>query len=228
MNAITHATYKAFTFGASYSLTSEHIHQLITVFNAPGGHVDAVLGGRTSVSTLDLHGIGRVLVKPYSRGGIIRYFIENTYLRIGKPRCRVEYEQMRHADDLGICVPEPVAYAYQGRLFYKAWLITREIRNPESLAELSRTDPDRARRVLDNVIHQVSKLIDHKIYHADLHPGNILIDPDNRVYIIDFDKSRHYRGSRNKLRDAYLKRWKRAVVKHDLPNMLFSADWKIT
>ena len=226
MNRITHIIHHAFTFASSYRLTPEHINQLITVFNSPGGQADAVLGGRTTVSTLDLQGIGHVLVKPYSRGGIIRYMIKNTYLRIGKPRCQIEYEQMQRAGDLGINVPEPVAYAHQGRIFYKAWLITRKVKDAKSLADLSHTDADRTQRVLDEVTHQVSALVHHKIYHADLHPGNLLIDHDNHVYIIDFDKARHYKGSKDKLRSRYLKRWKRAVIKHDLPEMLFSVDLK--
>ncbi len=226
MNRITHITHDAFTFGSSYRLTPEHINRLVKVFNSPGGYADAVLGGRAAVSTLYLQGIGHVVVKPYRRGGIIQYMIKNTYLRTGKPRCRIEYEQMQRAGDLGINVPEPVAYAHQGRIFYKAWLITRAIKDPKSLADLSRMDADRAKTVLDKVIHQVSKLVHHKVYHADLHPGNVLIDHDDHVYIIDFDKARHYRGSKSKLRNRYLKRWKRAVVKHDLPVMLFAVDLK--
>lgn len=226
MNDTIHTTYGTCRFGSSYHLTPEHIKQLIMIFNSPAKGVNAALGGRTSVSVMDLDGIGSVLVKPYSRGGAIRYLVRRTYLRLGKPRCRVEYEQMQAAGNAGINVPEPIAYAWQGRLFYKAWLVTREIKAARTLAQLACTDMDRTRMALEKFIDQLTRLIHQNIFHADMHPGNVLVDHDNNIFIIDFDKARHYPGSRDRLRARYIDRWKRAVEKHDLPVMLLAAIQK--
>jgi len=70
------------------------------------------------------------------------------------------------------------------------------------------------------VSSQVSALIEHGILHVDLHPGNVLVNPEGRLFLIDFDKARLYKNSRG-LKDKYLRRWRRAVDKHDLPPFLY-------
>jgi predicted unusual protein kinase regulating ubiquinone biosynthesis (AarF/ABC1/UbiB family) len=71
-----------------------------------------------------------------------------------------------------------------------------------------------------DLIDQVSTLIQNNIFHVDLHPGNVLVGRGGRVFLLDFDKARIARGNKNKLRDHYLSRWQRAVIKHGLPDML--------
>ena len=63
-------------------------------------------------------------------------------------------------------------------------------------------------------------LVQNKILHVDLHPGNVIVDPEGKVYLLDFDKGRIFRGSRQRLQERYFARWKRAVIKHGLPAML--------
>jgi 3-deoxy-D-manno-octulosonic acid kinase len=67
---------------------------------------------------------------------------------------------------------------------------------------------------------QLYLLIEEGIYHVDLHPGNVLVDNNHNVYVIDFDKARCWTGPKNELRDLYLHRWRRAVIKHNLPETL--------
>lgn len=50
--------------------------------------------------------------------------------------------------------------------------------------------------------------------------GNVLVYPEQSVYLIDFDKARHFKGSASDLRKAYICRWRRAVIKHGLPEVL--------
>jgi predicted unusual protein kinase regulating ubiquinone biosynthesis (AarF/ABC1/UbiB family) len=73
---------------------------------------------------------------------------------------------------------------------------------------------------LGELARQVAILIDHGILHADFHPGNVLIDDRDRVYIIDLDKTGTYRGAKTALRSKYHRRWCRAVRKHGLPPVL--------
>ena len=73
---------------------------------------------------------------------------------------------------------------------------------------------------MESVIEQILLLIQNGILHVDLHPGNIVIDGDNQVFLVDFDKGKIYQGNREKLKNRYLSRWQRAVNKHGLPNML--------
>ena len=73
---------------------------------------------------------------------------------------------------------------------------------------------------MHSVIEQISALIQNDILHVDLHPGNVLVDAAGKVYLLDFDKGSVYHGNRQKLKNRYITRWKRAVNKHGLPKFL--------
>jgi ADP-heptose:LPS heptosyltransferase len=63
----------------------------------------------------------------------------------------------------------------------------------------------------------VRRLIQAGIRHADLHPGNVLVDPAGQVYLVDFDKGRRVHGDPLRLWLIYRRRWNRAAAKHRLP-----------
>jgi len=213
-------TYDSYHFGSPLDLTDRQLKQLIRFFNLPKDSTNSALGGRTSITVAPLEGIGSVVVKYYRRGGAIRYLIKQRYLKFGKTRCQTEYDLLQKVRSLGINAPEPVAFAYRGRLFYQCWLITREIQDHQTLAQLSCLNEEQARMVMKEVIKQVSNLIKNKILHVDLHPGNIIVDNQNQVYLIDFDKGSIFPRGINELRTRYLRRWNRAIQKHGLPEML--------
>ena len=96
--------------------------------------------------------------------------MKKRYVKFGKTRCQIEYELLQKVRSLGINAPEPVAFAYKGRLFYQCWLVTREIQNHQTLVQISRSNEEQARRAMKAVVKQVSMLIKNKILHADLHP----------------------------------------------------------
>jgi len=89
-----------------------------------------------------------------------------------------------------------------------------------TLAQLSLANESGAKKRMAAVCSQVRTLINHGILHVDLHPGNILVNPEGRVFLIDFDKARWYKNSRG-LKEKYLCRWRRAVDKHGLPSFLY-------
>lgn len=219
--------YGSYRFGTSYHLTEEHFGELTSIFNTPPltQNVNIRLSGRVSASSARLTGIGPIIVKHYRRGGLLSYLMKRSYLKWGKTRCQVEYDQLQNACHSGISVPEPIAYAYKGLLFYQAWLITREIPNPLSLANLSILDTERTLTAQKKLIEQMALLIDNNIYHTDLHPGNVLVDSKNCIFIIDFDKAHLYMKSKTNLQKKYIQRWNRAVLKHKLPETLY---WSAT
>jgi tRNA A-37 threonylcarbamoyl transferase component Bud32 len=217
-------TVDSYHFGFSLNLIDPQLRTLTAFFHHPAAARQVpVLGGRTSVTPAQLDGIGSVVIKHYRRGGLLRYFIKDRYLRSGITRAQREFEMLGLAGNLGIHVPQPVAYAYRGRLFYLAWLVTRAIREPVSLARLSLQDKEKTRVAVQSSAEQIALLIQNNILHIDLHPGNVVVDIAGNVYLLDFDKGRFYHGSRDKLKDRYIARWQRAVVKHRLPEMLSDA-----
>jgi len=218
----THTTiYQNYRIGACRQLDSGHIERLIQLFEQPTQAPGSVLGGRTSIATDTIDGIGAVAVKSYRRGGLVSHFVKRTYLRLGKIRCQVEFEMLKRASAIGVNVPRPVAYAYTRCLVYRCWLVTNEIKAHRTLAELSLKDPQRALNLIAPIAAQIRRLIRHRIRHVDLHPGNILVDQNDKIYLIDFDRAGTSRLSQNSLRNRYLARWKRAVLKHQLPDALW-------
>jgi len=213
-------TFGSYTIGSDIKLTHQQKSRLVSCFEKPVQGTQSVLGGRAAVSTVRLRDIGPVVVKNYTRGGVIRNFNKNIYLKFSRYRCQSEYELLLFVNGLGVSVPEPIAFAYRGQFFYHAWLVTREIENACTLASLSRQNPDKARAVMPELSRQLDILVENQIHHVDLHPGNVLVDLKNNPYIIDFDKARTTPQNRNKLKQKYIRRWRRAVLKYQLPAIL--------
>ena len=214
-------TSDSYRFGFSLNLTEPQLHVLTGFFDHPAKTGDiSPLDGRTSVTLAQLDGIGSVVIKSYRRGGLMRYIVKQRYFKFGKTRAQQEFELLHTVRNLGLNVPDPIAYAHRGRLLYQAWLITREIYQPLSLASLSLQDENKARQVMESVIEQISMLIENRILHVDLHPGNVVVDQKDQVFLVDFDRGRIYHGNRQKLRNRYMARWQRAVYKHGLPEVL--------
>ena len=193
---------------------------LVQLFQHPAGKRSSALEGRTPIASGQIEAIGPVAVKVYTRGGLINHVTRHHYLRTGKTRCQKEFEMLAAARQFGISVPDPIAYAYRGRLIYRGWLVTREVHRPLNLAQLCITDEKRCRPALVALADQICRMVDHQLIHVDLHPGNVLIDDTDRVYIVDFDRARIDNWSQTKLRRHYISRWNRAVVKHSLPSLL--------
>ena len=95
-----------------------------------------------------------------------------------------------------------------------------ELCGTRSLVEIGEQEGYALPRALDGLSEQIRTLIKNRIFHVDLHPGNVLVREDNRVYVVDFDKACHFNGSYQALRELYLRRWRRAVIKHKLPPLL--------
>ena len=209
-----------YRFGFSGSLGDDQLEELLTHFRLHKTAEASISGGRAPVTTAVIQGLGPVVIKQYMRGGIIRFILKNRYVKFGKTRSQLEFESMSKLRTLGIRAPEPVAYAYRGFPLYVAWLITKEVENSCTLAELSCQDIQRVSRIMDKVIEQIDRLVQCHFIHVDLHPGNILVDDDDNIYIIDFDKGRLSSIQKEKLYGHYYRRWRRAVAKHRLPKML--------
>ena len=212
--------YNFYKFGLSTELDDQQLQQLVECFNTPETQVNTVLGGRTSVKKIEMPGLGSMVVKYYFRGGLIQHLIKRRYLKWGKTRCQSEYEMLNKVRTLGIAAPKPIAFAFEGKLFYRCWLITEEIKRNQTLAQLSLENTEQARVIMGQIVIQIAMLIDNHIFHVDLHPGNVLVDSNNRVFLIDFDRAHITKMQKDRLRKKYLNRWQRAVSKHRLPVML--------
>lgn len=178
-----------------------------------------VMSSENSVSRGELAGLGRVVVKHYRRGGALGQLISSVYLDSGLRRPEVELELLAFLKGQGVRVPEPVASVTKGSLFYRGWLATKEIPAVQSLPSVDRSCLDLLERALDNVVVEIRKLIGLKVHHVDLHPGNVLMDQSGEIWLVDFDKATVGQSSPKELRELYLRRWRRAVIKHGMPEI---------
>lgn len=209
-----------YRFTSAIDLSEQQFYALLGLFNQPVKGLRSALQAENCIIRSTIPGIGPVVVKHYRRGGWLRRLISRHYLRWGAARSEREYVLLQQVREVGVNAPDVIAHASRGLLFYQAWLVTREISDTVTLADLSCTDLPRAEAALDLMMRQLYLLIEAAIFHVDLHPGNVLVDPNGKVYLIDFDKAQSWEGSKNKLRDLYLCRWRRAVIKHQLPEIL--------
>ena len=180
----------------------------------------AVLGGRSRATTCELPHLGRVFIKQYSHGGLLRCVTGGRFLGLGPIRSQGEFEMLERVRSYGVCAPRPLAVVKRGAIVYGTWLVMEELVDSQNLVEIQKTDPDKIHDAMRALAGQLKTLIQNRILHVDLHPGNVLLSPDGSVHIVDFDKASVYRGGSQALRDLYLRRWRRAVIKHGLSPIL--------
>ena len=180
----------------------------------------APLEGRGVTFTVSTEQFGGIFIKQYRRGGILRYLVPDLYLGWRPERVLHEFAMLERAAAAGVSVPKPVAAIYVGRGLYRAWLAIEEFADSMSMAAKAVTDELGMLDLSAQIIEQIHRLIHAKIFHLDLHPGNVLVNSKNEIRIIDFDKAYYFAGAKNDLRDRYLTRWRRAVIKHRLPESL--------
>ncbi|MCP3921836.1 MAG: phosphotransferase [Desulfobacterales bacterium] len=218
MKNIKYRKYNSYYFGYR-DIEDDEFAKIVEKLEHDSLSSSEVLSGRGAVTNIDLYS-GSVVIKSYKRGGLLRHFNKETYIRTGIARNESEFNSLITASEIGINVPKPVAFIRKGSLFCRYWLIIEEIKNHQSLTKISNNDEKRTRSLMKNLMVQVGKLVENNFYHVDLHPGNILVDSSDNVYIIDFDKAHKTMLNQNALTEKYTERWIRAVKKYNLSKIL--------
>lgn len=209
-----------YNFCLTEELGAQALAEITGFLESPAQAARPLLGGRGGLTSASVHGIGAVVIKHYVRGGWLRFLVRSAHLRLGKLRPQKEFELLERVRALGVNAPQALGYVYCGSLVYSAWLLMRQLKNTRSLAELAMYERESLEPAVRALAAQIGILVQHGVLHVDLHPGNVLIDARGEVFVIDFDKARLYRGPAARLRDLYIWRWRRAVIKHRLPDEL--------
>ncbi len=213
-------THRGYRFGLAADYDPMVLDRLIAAIDSPVPRSSRVLGGRGIISHAEIPVTGPVIVKHFRRGGPVRHFTTTRYIKWWKTRPELEFDVLSTASKAGVSVPKPVAHIHRGALIYRGWLVTERVSGHRSLALIDVEDGPPLGPIMDQVVESIMKLIEARICHVDLHPGNVLVDKDLRIYLIDFDKAFRFTGSRQALRDWYIHRWRRAVAKYRLPHVL--------
>ena len=217
---LQHQKYRNYRFGSFSAIPNEDLELLTEMIKDFVPRQTGTLYGRGVVRYCNLPNLGKVVIKQYLRGGLLGNLIGSAYFKLGSSRAETELSFLQEALESNIRVPAPLIAIEEGKHFYRAWLVLQEIPEARNLVDIANKDEAIARVVVEEAAKEIAKLIKARILHVDLHPGNVIVSAENEVYLIDFDKARRFKGRLRGLRDYYLCRWRRACLKHALPEFV--------
>ncbi len=160
-------------------------------FWAARGELTVVYGGRGAAWFIG-SGDHQWVLRHYRRGGYIAFLIQDRYVWSGEERVRAfaEWRLLSHLWRQGLPVPRPIAARYRRSAFgYRCDLITQRVADAQPVSALLLTAPLapgswRAIGVAIARLHRAG------VDHADLNANNILLDSQQAVAVIDFDRGR--------------------------------------
>lgn len=130
------------------------------------------------------------VLRHYYRGGLIGKLINDGYLFTGleKTRAFAEFNLLATMYQQGLPVPKPIACkVVKSGLVYRADLLTARVENANDLVGILQENA-----ISDASWRQIGKMIAkfhlQGIYHHDLNSHNILIDNQDKPWLIDFDR----------------------------------------
>ena len=194
---------------------------------------DAIIGcaeGRGTTFFVQ-HGGEDYVLRHYRRGGLIARLSPDQYVWTGLQRTRAwrEWHLLARLITFELPAPQPVAaQVVRHGMTYSADIMTRRIPQTTTLAEtLGRQAISAA--TWQEVGKVIGRFHRHGVWHADLNANNVLIDLDQRVYLIDFDRGR-LRQPAVHWQQANLQRLLRSL--HKLQNKtdkfyFAESDWQI-
>ncbi|MFD2167360.1 3-deoxy-D-manno-octulosonic acid kinase [Thalassotalea euphylliae] len=153
------------------------------------------------------------VLRHYYRGGLVGKFINDSYFFSGLESTRAirEFSLLLKLKELGLPAPTPVACQITRHgLWYRGDIITTRIENAQDLfAKLVHTPCNQG------MWHEIGRCIaafhNAQVYHHDLNIHNILIDDEDKVWLIDFDQGAIKSGS--DFKQGNLDRLKRSFTK---------------
>jgi 3-deoxy-D-manno-octulosonic acid kinase len=132
------------------------------------------------------------VLRHYRRGGLIARLSNDKYWWYGEHRVRAfaEWRLLEGLHRRGLPVPKPIAAAYRrSGATYQCDLLTERIDGARSLSALLEEAPlgEAGWRKIGATIKQLHVA---GVFHADLNAHNILLGPEGKVSVIDFDRGR--------------------------------------
>ncbi|QFI53283.1 3-deoxy-D-manno-octulosonic acid kinase [Aeromonas simiae] len=131
-----------------------------------------------------------MVLRHYYRGGMVGKLVRDRFWFEGVEgsRAMAEFALLEQLCARDLPVPRPYAARMsKSGPFYRADILLERIRGAKDLVDLLKKGP-----VPDATWQRIGQVIrrfhDAGVYHADLNSHNILIDRDDKVWLIDFDK----------------------------------------
>ncbi|MUJ21771.1 3-deoxy-D-manno-octulosonic acid kinase [Aliivibrio fischeri] len=135
-------------------------------------------------------------LRHYRRGGLFGKIIKDHYIFTGweKSRSYQEFQLLKSLKEAGVNVPKPIAARTIKRTFcYQADLLSEKIPNAQDLVSILQEKP-LSKEMYQKIGNEIRKMHAAQVNHTDLNIHNILIDDNDKVWIIDFDKCYQQKG----------------------------------
>jgi 3-deoxy-D-manno-octulosonic acid kinase len=145
--------------------------------------------GRGTVWFLDTPH-GEAVLRQYRRGGLIAKFNKFSFLTqpFEQTRPFKELALLEQLQKLDLPAPQPIAGMVRREgLFYQAWLLTKVIPNAKDLFEVLQ-QKHLSSEMWQKIGQTIKRFHVQNVFHSDLNCHNIMIDDQENVWIIDFDK----------------------------------------
>ncbi|MCS6894472.1 MAG: aminoglycoside phosphotransferase family protein [Deltaproteobacteria bacterium] len=206
---------------ASYPplLTTEQIQEIEMWINNYSRNVKT-LSGREGCRIIE--GQERLHVKICSAGGLFSKAPFIVRCTIGFRKCDQEVRTLRLAYRVGIQAPELVGKIVCRAGIFKLGLIVTKYIEGLNLIELAKSNQAVAKKCFGELEREIKKLFKHRLFHKDLHPGNVVVDNYGKVYLVDWASVSPRFVSQSTMAVDYTNRWRRACIKYKLPGFLIS------
>lgn len=136
-------------------------------------------------------------LRHYRRGGLFGKIVKDHYIFTGweKTRSYQEFQLLNTLIEAGVSVPKPIAARTIKRTFcYQADLLSQKIPNARDLVSILQ-EQSLSQEIYQKIGNEIRKMHATQVNHTDLNIHNILIDDNDKVWIIDFDKCYQQKGN---------------------------------
>ena len=150
------------------------------------------------------------VLRHYYRGGLIGKIINDHYIftSLEKTRAAAEFTLLTQMQQWQLPAPAPVAYqVIRTGLFYQADLLSGRINNAQDLVALLSASPI-ANDVWIHIGQTIKRFHNKGIYHHDLNSHNILLDDNQKAWLIDFDRGELRAASSDTASENKIVAWK--------------------
>lgn len=152
-------------------------------------------------------------LRHYRRGGLFGKIVKDQYKFSGWEQTRSfqEFVLLEKLRAEGVNVPRPIASsAVKVGFFYRADLLSEKIPNARDLVDILQ-ESELSSVMYKCIGQEVRKMHNVGVNHTDLNIHNILLDDEQKVWIIDFDKC--YSQAGDDWKASNLERLKRSFMK---------------
>jgi 3-deoxy-D-manno-octulosonic acid kinase len=163
------------------------------------------------------------VLRHYHRGGLAAQVCSDRYLWLGLKQTRAyrEFAMLLSLSASNLSAPRPfAAHVIHHGCYYQADIITHAIVDTETLSERLQYS------VIDDIVWKdigetIATFHRKGVYHADLNANNIMLNSNNDVSMIDFDKAGFKDPNNASWRQRNLQRLERSLTKLSENNTIF-------